>query len=48
MKNISVSVAQLSMVEAAEQAERESGCPIGNPLRTLAAHMEDRFGLEKR
>ncbi|WP_139492162.1 hypothetical protein [Brevibacillus dissolubilis] len=35
-----VSVAQLSMVEAAEQVERVMGVNIGNPLKTLKAYLD--------
>lgn len=34
-----LSVAQISMVEPAETAERETGASIGNPLKTLVAEM---------
>ena len=42
-KNKGVSVAQLSMVEAAETVERESNVNIGNPLKPLAAYVERLF-----
>jgi Asp/Glu/hydantoin racemase len=48
-KNIRVSVAQLSMVEAAEKAECELGVKIGNPLSslvTLLAHTNKEVSQE--
>lgn len=42
----SVSVAQLSMVDAAEAVERETGARIGNPLRPLAEAVRAALGTE--
>jgi plasmid stability protein len=40
-----LSVAQLSMVEAAGDTERESGRPVGNPLKTLVEYVEAAIGI---
>lgn len=43
-KNAALSVAQLSMVNAAEKTELETGITIGNPLRTLTAYLQEIAG----
>lgn len=40
-KNKIISVAQLSMVEAAHKVERELSITIGNPLNSLIAHFDN-------
>lgn len=44
---ITVSFAQLSMSDAAEEISRESGVEIGHPLKQLAAHIADVLGLHQ-
>jgi hypothetical protein len=43
--NKAISVAQLSMVEAARKISNETNITIGNPLEPLAAYIRDRFLL---
>lgn len=43
-KSKTISVAQLSMVEAAHKVERELKVTIGNPLDSLIAHFDSYFG----
>jgi aspartate/glutamate racemase len=43
----SVSVAQLSMVAAAQQVELETSIPIINPLTTLVSSMVNQLNLQK-
>jgi hypothetical protein len=45
--NRSLSVAQLSMVAAAQQVEHETSKTIINPLNTLVSSMVNQFNLEK-
>lgn len=43
--NKEISVAQLSMVEAAEQVEKELNIFIGNPLKLLTTYLEEKTKL---
>jgi aspartate/glutamate racemase len=45
--NRSLSVAQLSMVTAAQQVEHETSIPIINPLNTLVSSMVNQLNLQK-
>jgi hypothetical protein len=47
-KNKTISVAQLSMVEAARQIQKETNHKIGNPLETLVSYMEGNLQLQKK
>jgi aspartate/glutamate racemase len=42
-KNKAISVAQLSMVEAARDIQKESGVRIGNPLESLMDYIAENF-----
>ncbi|MBD0382203.1 hypothetical protein [Paenibacillus sedimenti] len=47
-KNTTISVAQLSMVDAARQIEKETNSSIGNPLETLKSYAERYLQLQKK
>jgi len=47
-KNTTISVAQLSMVEAARHMEKETNRRIGNPLETLMSFAVEKLQLQRK